>query len=328
MIQKTMNETSHSSNPVFSDEDFLTEDEIEEYLNTLKPPLPSFVVILIKNNLRGKRVTKRQLEKIVERIREVLSKGRVDKSEELNKKLQTLEQKLDTIMKLTTRVFSTKVSEKIENTSKKSDLITIEKPKENWEIKEEIDKIEVIKKPVKKEITEKIDETKKEILESKKEDIKKVEGIFKEDIKEKEQKPLEIPEEGVYMQATVEKEKYYRLNDIPEDAVSTTLVFKWLEFLISKCGITNLPDILDYYNEIGWISDKVILKLLRFAKNMKIIINTENIKPKDKLSPSDHIMSLLYIEKLAGRPVNSEVLEMLEIEIRRIKKWAEGLQLI
>ncbi|XRP97755.1 FlaD/FlaE family flagellar protein [Methanocaldococcus sp. 16A] len=315
MIQKTVNEIS--SIPILPDEEFLTEDEIEEYLDNLKSKLPSFVIILLKNNLRGKRVTKKQLDKIIERITEVLSKGREDKTEELNKKLQNLEQKLDTIMKLTTMAASTKLSEEIEKTK------TVEERKEELKKEEEdVEKtIQIEEKSVKSA------EHEKEVIEKTEEGTK---GETKKDkVEEKEEKSeVELSEGEKPMISTSEEERQYRLNDIPEDAVSMALVFKWLEFLISKVGITNLPDILDYYNKIGWISNKVILKLLRFTKNMKIILDMENIRPRDKLSPSDHIMSLLYIEKLAGRPIDTEVLEMLEIEIRRIKKWAEELQSI
>ena len=309
MIQKTMNEMSSLS--ILSDEEILTEDEIEEYLENLKSKLPSFVIILLKNNLRGKRVTKRQLDKIIERISEVLSKGRGDKTEELNKKLHTLEQKLDTIMKLSTMAASTKLSEELEK--EKPPIISVENMKKEEGDNEDHDhrSIDNLKK-------EKVEDTKSEDKEDTKkieEESENVEGVKSE----------ESPEEGSIMKP-VEEETQYRLSDIPEDAVSMTLVFKWLEFLVSRVGVSNLPDILDYYNKIGWISNKVILKVLRFAKNMKIAFDDEALRPRDKLSPSDHIVSLLYIEKLAGRPVDPEVLEMLEIEIRRIKKWALELQ--
>ncbi|ACV25020.1 FlaD/FlaE family flagellar protein [Methanocaldococcus fervens] len=302
MIQKTMNEMS--SIPIISDEEILTEDEIEEYLDNLKSKLPSFVIILLKNNLRGKRVTKSQLDKIVERITEVLSKRKEDKTEELNKKLQSLEQKLDTIMKLATMTASTKLSEELKPE-------TAEKTEEAVEEETESTKVEEEKEEVKKEVKE----------------PEEIEKVVEEEVLEIKEIPEEPIEEGSSMEP-IEEEKQYILNDIPEDAVSMTLIFKWLEFLIGKVGIKNLPDVLDYYNKIGWISDKVILKLLKFTKNMRIVFDTEEVRPKDKLSPSDHIMSLMYIEKLAGNPINPETLEMLEIEIRRIKKWAEELQSI
>ncbi|WP_330216792.1 FlaD/FlaE family flagellar protein [Methanocaldococcus villosus] len=252
--------------------------------------------------MRGKRVTKRQLDKIVERVSEVLSKGKEDKTEELYKKLQSLEEKLDTIMKLTTVAVSTKISEEVE---------------EKEEIKEE-----VIKEREEKE------ETKEE-----KEEVKEELPTIEEKEEEKEEEPeikiepeikVEEVKEGEVM---IEEEKKYILNDIPEDAVSMALAFKWLEFLINRVGISNLPDILDFYNKIGWISSKVVLKLLKFAKNMRVMVD-ENIKVRDKLTPSEHIMSLMYIEKLAGAKVDPETLEMLELELRRIKKWVEELKYI
>jgi len=331
MIQKTISETSPP--PMFSDEEILTEDEIEEYLDNLKSKLPSFVIILLKNNLRGKRVTKKQLDKIIERITEVFPKGRrEDKTEELNKKLQTLEQKLDAIMKLTTMAVSAKTSEEIEKVKATEEIENVpikikseEKPEKPVEIevtkkKEPIDTGKKTEEEVKEvEVSKPVEETHEKV---------KVEETKKEIKEEDKLEKYELPPMGGGFMTPIEEEKEYRLNDIPEDAVSMTLVFKWLEFLISKSGVTYLPDILDYYNKIGWISNKVILKLLRFAKNMKITYDNEELRPKDKLSPSDHIVSLLYIEKLAGRPIDSEVLEMLEIEIRRIKKWAMELQSI
>lgn len=337
MMQKTISDTSPP--PVFSDEEVLTEDEIEEYLDNLKSKLPSFVIILLKNNLRGKRVTKKQLDKIIERVTEVLSKGRrEDKTEELSKKLQTLEQKLDAIMKLTTIAVSTKTSEEIEKvkTTKKIENVPIKsekKPEKPVEIevskKKEVmdtDKKTETKEKVKEiEVPKPVEETHKKVEET--ETKREIKEEVKEVKLEKYKPPKELSMGGGFM-APIEEEKEYRLNDIPEDAVSMTLVFKWLEFLISRSGMTYLPDILDYYNKIGWISNRVILKLLRFAKNMKITFDEEELRPRDKLSPSDHIVSLLYIEKLAGRPIDSEILEMLEIEIRRIKKWAVELQSI
>jgi len=135
MVQKMTSEIL--SIPILPDEEILTEDEIEEYLDNLKLELPSFVIILLKNNLRGKRVTKRQLDKIVERISEVLSKGKEDKTEELNKKLQNLGQKLDTTMKLTTMAASTKLSEELKTKTeeKTEEVVKEDVDNSNFKIK-------------------------------------------------------------------------------------------------------------------------------------------------------------------------------------------------
>ncbi|ADG13762.1 flagella protein [Methanocaldococcus infernus ME] len=317
MIQKAISEAS--SLEILPDEEVLTDDEIEEYLENLKSKLPSFVIILLKNNLKGRRITKRQLDRIVERISEVLSKSKTsrDEIEEMNKKLQSLEQKLDTIMKLTTVVASSKISEEIEKSE-------IEEKKEE---KEEEIKVEEVKeeKPIEEqEIKIEEEEIEPEEIELEEEEEIKVE-------EEKEEIPKEIPDvEGIEeVEEMLGEEQGYRLNDIPEDPISTALAFKWLQFLVSKVGTSNLPDVLDYYNKIGWISNKVVLKLLRYSKNMRFFGGEEeNVKVNDKLTPSDHIMSFLYIEKLAGRPLDPDMLEMLEIEIRRFKKWAEELRSI
>ncbi|WP_456472159.1 FlaD/FlaE family flagellar protein [Methanocaldococcus sp.] len=340
MIQKTINETSLEFLP---DEEVLTDDEIEEYLENLKSKLPSFVIILLKNNLKGRRITKRQLDKIVERITEVLSKSRTGREEieEVNKKLQSLEQKLDTIMKLTTVVASSKISEEIEKAEKEEDKEV--KVEEEIEIKPEEIKIgeeseEIIKKKDKK-IEEEVEEKPEEktshveiepIEVDKTDKVVEEKKSLEEKIKEEEEIPKALPEIGEIeeVEEMIEGEQQFRLNDIPEDPISTALAFKWLQFLVSKVGLSNLPDVLDYYHKIGWISNKVVLKLLRYSKNMRFFGIEENVKVKDKLTPSDHIMSLLYIEKLAGRPLDPDILEMLEIEIRRIKKWAEELRSI
>ncbi|WP_423793320.1 FlaD/FlaE family flagellar protein [Methanocaldococcus indicus] len=373
MIQKAMNDISVD---FIDDEEFLTDDEIEEYLENLRGKLPSFIIILLKNNLRGKKVTKRQLDKIVERISEVLTKGREDKTEELTKKLQSLEQKLDTIMKLTTLAASTKLSETLEVEAEKTEKAPEAEP---IEAKEEIEEIKVeevapekgVKELKQKEIVEEEKETEISevtIKEKPKEEVKEkilVEKDYeatKEELKisekpeieveEKETQPIQI-EEGVSVSEKEVKdleekleehmdigeiemriegdvmlsERKYRLEDFPEDPISMGIAFKWIEFLVSKVGIANLPDILDYYNEIGWISNKVVIKLLRLAKNMRLLAGLEeDIKPRDKLTPSEHIMSFMYIEKLANRPINPETLELLEIELRRIKKWVLEIQ--
>ncbi len=346
MTQKEINETIS----VLEDEEFLTDDEIEEYLNNLKNKLPSFVILLLKNNLRGKKVTKRQLDRIVERISEVLTRGKEDKTEELTKKLQSLEQKLDTIMKLTTVAVSSKLSEELESVEETPEIVkeSIDTSKEVS--KKDISSVKVESVEAEEPIT--ISEAPKEsIIETPKEESEKIEEelkeeaiseapseeMYKEGFEEKEftegyelsKEIKEISEMGeVKGEDMFEEEKKYRLNDFPEDPVYIALAFKWLEFLVNRVGMSNLPDILDYYNKIGWISNKVVLKLLRLAKNLRIMINVEEIKPRDKLTPSEHITSLLYIEKLANRPIDPETLELLEIELRRIKKWVLELQTI
>lgn len=65
---------------------------------------------------------------------------------------------------------------------------------------------------------------------------------------------------------------------------------------------------------------------MKVSKNMKYFHEDIDWKANECMAPEDHVVSLLYIEKLAGRPIAVEELEGMEREINRIKKWAEELQ--
>ena len=73
-------------------EDYLTEDELEEYLENLKTKIPSFIVELLKNNLKNRKLTKNQLDRIVNRVTDLyLGKKPEDKkAEELTAKINDL----------------------------------------------------------------------------------------------------------------------------------------------------------------------------------------------------------------------------------------------
>ena len=215
------------------------------------------------------------------------------------------------------------------------------------DIKKEISKLEEEREKIKEEVKKEEEKVKEEEIESEEivpqeieEETEKEKIIEEESTPESLEKPLEkqIPEitpiskkkeGGIDMTSEIQKisGRKYRLEDIPEDTLSTMLVFKWLEFLISRVGLNNLIDILDYYYNLGWISEKVVNKLIKISKNMKYL-SEELRKPVDKMIPEDHIVSLLYIEKLAGRPIPIDELENIDREVKRIRKWAEELQLI
>ncbi|HIQ39024.1 MAG TPA: flagellar protein D [Methanothermococcus okinawensis] len=323
-----INETEVLSSTSSMEEEYLTDDELEEYLENLKTKIPSFIVELLKNNLKNRRLTKSQLDRIVARITDLYLGKRPDdkKTEELMERINELSKKLDALMKVAAITSATKISE---------------------DIKKEISKLEEEKEEVKEE---EVKEEEKEIKKGEEREIEseeivpqeiEEEAVEEESIPEPLEKPTPeitpteispIPEKkegGISMTSEIQEisERKYRLEELPEDTLSTMLVFKWLEFLISRVGLNNLIDILDYYYNLGWISEKVVNRLIKISKNMKYL-NEELRKPVDKMIPEDHIVSLLYIEKLAGRPIPIDELENIDREINRIRKWAEELQFI
>lgn len=101
------------------------------------------------------------------------------------------------------------------------------------------------------------------------------------------------------------------LPDIADSAIANAVLLKWVEFLLETVGHQNLPEVLDYYVDIGWISEKVTMKLLAYASGMV----APRGRAKEKLSTKDHLRSLLFIEKLRGRAFDQSKLTRLEREI-------------
>ncbi|MBA2867899.1 FlaD/FlaE family flagellar protein [Methanococcus maripaludis] len=307
-------------------EEYLTESEMDEYLDDLRSKIPSFIVELLKNNLKNRKLTRPQLDKIVGRVSDLYfgKKPEDKKAAELTNKINDLSQKLDALMKVATISSATKVSDDIKKEldyldDEKIEVPEISKAVEVPEIIEEPEiSIETVEEPVVEPVKIIEKQTVEPIIEFKEEP--KIEKVVSK-------VPLEI-EEGNNMrpELTPAVETTARLQELPEDTLSTMLVFKWLEFLISRVGTGNLIDVLDYYHNLGWISGKAISKLMKVSKNMKYFHEDIDWKANECMAPEDHVVSLLYIEKLAGRPIAVEELEGMEREINRIKKWAEELQ--
>ncbi|WP_292461136.1 FlaD/FlaE family flagellar protein [Methanothermococcus sp.] len=119
-----------------------------------------------------------------------------------------------------------------------------------------------------------------------------------------------------------EAHKPAKLKEIPEDPMSIIFTFKWLEYLSERVGYSNIADILEFYYNLGWLSDKAVLGLLKYLKGIKTG-NEEIDEPSGNLTIADHLVSLLFIERLNGKKISSELLDRIEWEIRRIKKGVE-----
>lgn len=85
------------------------------------------------------------------------------------------------------------------------------------------------------------------------------------------------------------------INDPEENILN-----KWLKFMLERVGHNNLPRLLDYYENLGWISMEVSDKLIELAETQK----QRYVGPSWTLSAEEHRISMLYIEKLQGKPVD------------------------
>ena len=112
------------------------------------------------------------------------------------------------------------------------------------------------------------------------------------------------------------------LTDIPNNPESVIVLMKWLQYLIDKCGRPNLTNILDYYVDIGWISQDAKMGLIDYSQGI-----TEQSKKDDTvkkhindLPSKDHIQSLVYIQKLKGLQLDKHFIDRIESELARITK--------
>lgn len=70
--------------------------------------------------------------------------------------------------------------------------------------------------------------------------------------------------------------------------------------MLKRVGHNHLQSLLDYYEDIGWISLDVADRLLALAEKENQRFNG----PTWTLSPEEHRVSMLFIEKLLGRQVD------------------------
>lgn len=170
------------------------------------------------------------------------------------------------------------------------------------------------------------------------EETKKEETFF-------EEKTPEVLQPKVEEEKYKEKEERPILTHIKKDYYTIVLLMRWIEFLFERVKRDKITLLLDYYVDIGWISKEVKSEIMAYARGeiqdvtkyfpeeeieAEIETPAGTIKaPKPKiykkvedwrLSAEDHLKSLLFIMKIAGKEVNKDKLNSLEQEIEKFKK--------
>lgn len=112
--------------------------------------------------------------------------------------------------------------------------------------------------------------------------------------------------------------KLVSLDNRPETSI---ILLNWIQFLMEKVGRNNLIDILEYYVDIGWISEEVSSEMLDYASGIDYYVE----RPTWKLLPEDHTRSLLFIEQLRGRKLDKNLISRLERDLGRIIRSSEIL---
>ncbi len=110
--------------------------------------------------------------------------------------------------------------------------------------------------------------------------------------------------------------KLLSLNNRPETSI---ILLNWIQFLMEKVGRNNLTDILEYYVDIGWISEEVSSDMMDYAGGIDYYVE----RPTWKLLPEDHTRSLLFIEQLRGRKLDKNLISRLERDLDKITRSSE-----
>lgn len=135
------------------------------------------------------------------------------------------------------------------------------------------------------------------------------------------------------------------LNEISYDYRTVILVLRWIEFMFERVTRERISALLDYYKDIGWISDKVKSQIMAYARgeiqnvlsfepdesDENVLLETSAKQPSDykkvsdwRLSADDHLKSLLFVTKIANISVNKDTFNSLEEDIKIFTRNLEG----
>jgi len=126
--------------------------------------------------------------------------------------------------------------------------------------------------------------------------------------------PSTTSQQAVYQYFGEEEGQGVRLSYLDNRPETSIILLNWIEFLMEKVGRNNLFDVLEYYMEIGWISEDVSSKMMAYASGIDYFVE----RPSWKLLPEDHTKSLLFIEQLRGGKVDKMLFSRLERDVDKI----------
>jgi archaellum component FlaD/FlaE len=111
------------------------------------------------------------------------------------------------------------------------------------------------------------------------------------------------------------EERELHLDKISNEPTFLMLMLKWLEFLLKKAGYVGMIKALLYYEELGWISESVRSKLIKYAEEIK---SDGAYYGKRSLSIKDHMVSLFFISKLQGIRISPSVYASVLEELQEL----------
>ena len=289
----------------------IAETEIEERLKRLRGKVPNFLVDDLKDRLMKKRdiLTPEQVDRIVDRVLRTYA-GQIEKLSRLDSRVDEIGRYLEEIRgHLINLSQAAQANQSLRSESQNhSGGARIVEPGEPTGAED-------MESPEEKSLASKPDHVEgapaPEPLTENSTEVGSVEKEFEL------YRGFEIPPEIKDVLVSPPHTRA-RLEHIPNDMISTMMALKWLGFLIDRVGMQNLEDVLEFYYQIGWISEEVLNTLLRYAEGIRPHNREPDWRPDEKLTIQDHLVSLLFIERLRGVRITRELMDAIEREMRVI----------
>ncbi len=238
----------------------------------------------------------------------------------------------------------TRITASVDNLRRDLDAIREELSEKD----EQIRKLAAIYDVVNQQINPFVEEGEKP-KEGKKEEIPEIPEISEEEVKlteEKAEEKKEIeekPQEEKGPRGILRPQKPI-LEKIPNDFVSTTITLRWIAFLLERVDRKHLPLLLEYYKDIGWISETAKRQLMAYARGViqdlsygeeELVaeFGGTTVSPESeakrqtvdwRLPAEDHIKSLIFILRIKGEEIDKDLLNSIEMEIRKLRRSLEG----
>ncbi len=271
------------------------------------------------------KITSKQLNQLAEKIRDIMHEFIKELPENQRQAVmgelksqgpdENTKKMLETIQQLKGKIGELEI--------KKTEIIQAQKPKEEAQKtpSPEVTPPKTTEQALqeKKELAPPEGKTTKEINQPKSPEQTRIEKQYYKPPRLVTTEDIKIP--GQNQQVIKEWHYLDPLIEIPGDTESIIILMKWLQSLIDKCGHQYLSNILDYYVDIGWITDDVKISLIDYSQGISGYNRTGKItKDVSDLPSKDHIESLMFIQKLKGIQFDKHFIDRIESELSRITK--------
>lgn len=310
-ITKQSDESAHSSEQEERNST-VTKDQLKKILNSYRSKLPSAVINELFESLSEMELSEEEVVSIVNEVQNKYANGTREELEDIMMRMQKNDMVLKSITEKLEQIAnslgnkpagpsadSEKKAEELKSQAQPAKA-SVESEKQTQESQSIPPNILVLGKKQKQPEPEALSQQQESVALSEKIIQEEQEPAITEQQRKESMKPL--------------------LSLIKKDPFSMAVLMRWIEFLLKKVGNEKLSDVLDYYLDIGWISEEVVLQVLTYAKGMEVQAEKGSRK---KLTPEDHFKTLLFIEKMRGTPIDRLTLTKMERELALLTKKSD-----